>query len=331
MSNQNCTTVDIIIILCHTNLQMLTKKLVNPDNFEELLPTLKKNTFQWESMYYSGTKINTSGKIALYQTQDTKPCGNIILIPGLATNTSIDPLMKSITYWSLTHRYNVITFDTFLGDFHESPCLKTAQQNTFPEFIALIQAGIHFIEPYTINSYSCVIGHSAGATGLIAALNNITKQNKPIKLSAVMLFAPWASKEFPNYLENMVYTRLVSNGFKGELKYLPISNCFDTYATHKTRYVTILPNFLHQLATSPFHPDLMNKWNLFITIVAAGKDKKAPADPIHQRYTELQQYSNKSLFKYVEVKDAKHSFLNIGTTAQNVISLIKAQRNKIQK
>jgi hypothetical protein len=301
-----------------------------PDNFEELLPELKTKTLKWETVCYSGTKINQSAKISYYATISTNPYGDIILSPGLGTNTDIDPLMKMLTFWALTHRHNVITLNTFLGEFSENPSFEQAQINTYQEFVSLLESSIKFIEPYSIASKNILIGHSAGATGIIDALNNIAKKEEKININSVMLFAPWASEEWHETFKELVYTRCKSNKFDNPHKMLPIMNVFDAEITKTARYMSIMPKFFNDMDNSPFRADLMNKWNSYITIIAGEKDKKAPKEVLEQRFQELEKQSNRNLFKFIVLPNAKHSFLHIYENNQSVISLIKSQRKKIR-
>ena len=301
-----------------------------PSNFDELLPDLKSKTLKWETVCYSGTKINQSAKISYYATISTNPYGDIILSPGLGTNTDIDPLMKMLTFWALTHRHNVITLNTFLGEFSENPSFEQAQINTYPEFVSLLESSIKFIEPYSMASKNILIGHSAGATGIIDALNNIAKKEEKININSVMLFAPWASEEWHETFKELVYTRCKSNNFENPNKILPIMNIFDADLTKTSRYMSIMPKFFNDMDNSPFRPDLMNKWNSYITIIAGEKDKKAPKEVLEQRFQELEKQSNRNLFKFIVLPNAKHSFLHIYENNQSVISLIKSQRKRLR-
>lgn len=301
-----------------------------PDDFNEKLPDLKSKTLKWETICYSGTKINQSAKISYYATFANNPYGDIILSPGLGTNTSIDPLMKTLTYWALTHRYNVITFDTFLGDFTDTISFETAQRNTYPEFVALLESCIKFIEPYSIAQKNILIGHSAGATGTIDALNNIVKKEEKLNIGSVMLFAPWVSKEWFDSFKEMIYHRCESNGFENPHKILPVMNVFNSEHSSSGRYMTIMPKFLTDMEESPFRPDLMNKWNTYITIVAGEKDRKISTEALQERFSELMKQSNRNLFQFIVLPEAKHSFLKIYANNQSVISLIKSQRKRIR-
>ena len=301
-----------------------------PNNFDELLPDLKSKTLKWETVCYSGTKINQSAKISYYATISTSPYGDIILSPGLGTNTDIDPLMETITYWGLTHRYNIITLNTFLGNFIDQPSFEQAQNNTYPEFVSLLESCVKFIEPYSIASKNILIGHSAGATGIIDALNNIAKKEEKININSVMLFAPWVSKEWFDAFRDMIYQRCESNKFENPHKILPIMNIFDADLTKKARYMSIMPKFLTEMTDSPFRPDLMNKWNTYITIIAGSKDRKISTKALQERFQELEKQPNRNLFQFITLPDAKHSFLQIYKDNQSVISLIKSQRKRLR-
>ena len=301
-----------------------------PNNFEELLPELKAKTIKWETVCYSGTKINNSAKITYYATFANNPYGNLILSPGLATNTDIDPLMKMLTFWALTHRHNVITFNTFLGEFYEMPSFEKAQQNTYPEFVSLLESSIKFTAQYTINQSNILVGHSAGATGIVDALNNIAKKDEKTNINSVMLFAPWVVPEWHDFFKGTIYKRCASSHFENPYKILPLANIFDAYDSGKTRYVSIMPKFYTDMYETPFRPDLMNKWNTYITIVAGEKDRKSPPEQMQEKFEELQKQPNRNLFKFIILPNAKHSFLHIYENNQSVISLIKSQRKKIR-
>ena len=301
-----------------------------PNDFDERLPDLKAKTLKWETICYSGTKINQSAKISYYAALSTSPLGDIILSPGLGTNTNIDPLMKTITFWALTHRHNVITLNTFLGDFEYQPSFEIAQRNTYPEFVTLLESCIKFIKPYSMENKNILVGHSAGATGIVDALNNIVKKDEKTYIHSVMLFAPWATTEWHETFKNMTYQRCQSNGFENPHKILPVVNIFDEKQIHAVRYLSIMPKFFSEMDAYPFRPDLMNKWNSYITIVAGENDRKAPKDALQQRFEELIKQPNRNRFQFIVLPDAKHSFLKIYANNQSVISLIKSQRKKIR-
>ena len=291
-----------------------------PDNFNSLLPDLKAKALKWEAVCYSGTAINNSTKINYYSV--SSPLGDLILSPGLGTNTDIDPLMKMITYWGLTHQHNIITINTFLGDFLPMPSQEIAERNTYPEFIASLKSSIKFIEPYSLKNKNILIGHSAGATGVIDALNDMTDKGEKINLFSVMLFAPWASAQWGKVFKEIVYKRCESSNFNNPNKILPVTNMFNNH----TGYMNIMPQFITDKDNMPFRPDLMNNWGTYTTIIAGEYDKKAKPEDLQKKFDELKKQPNHSRFRFIVLPKAKHSFLSIYKNNQCAISLIQSQK-----
>lgn len=291
-----------------------------PDNFNSLLPDLKAKALKWEAVCYSGTEINNSTKINYYSV--SSPLGDLILSPGLGTNTDIDPLMKMITYWGLTHQHNIITINTFLGDFLPMPSKEIAERNTYPEFIASLKSSIKFIEPYSLENKNILIGHSTGATGVIDALNDMTDKGEKINLFSVMLFAPWASAQWGQAFKEMVYKRCKSSNFDNPNKILPVTNMFNNH----TGYMNIMPQFITDMDNMPFRPDLMNNWGTYTTIIAGECDKKAKPEDLQKKFDELKKQPNHSRFRFIVLPKAKHSFLSIYKNNQCAISLIQSQK-----
>ena len=305
------------------------KKFGVQDDFEKLLPELKAKNLKWETVCHSGTKINNTAKISYYASISPDAYGNIVLSPGLGTNTDIDPLMKTITFWALTHRYNIITVNTFLGQFCEKPSFEMAQKNTYLEFVATLESCVKFIEPYCIKTPSILIGHSAGATGITDALNNIAKKEQKINFQSIILFAPWASKEGINFFKNFISKHYESKIFANTNKILPLINIFDIMDRSVTRYVCIPHDFLDDMYNSPFDPKTMNKWDTHVTIVIGEKDRKVSKETLHKRYEELVKQSfDKNRFQFIILPNAKHSFIQIHKNNKSVIDLIKSQRIK---
>ena len=298
-----------------------------PDNFNKLLPDLKAKSLKWEAVCYSGTEINNSAKIHYYSASVLYPLGDLILSPGLGTNTDIDPLMKMLTYWGLTHKYNIMTIDTFLGDFLNLPSLEVAQKNTYHEFISSLESSIKFIEPYSLKHKNILIGHSAGATGVIDALNSMTIKNEKINLFSVMLFAPWASAQWGKVFKEIVYKRCESSNFNNPNKILPVTNMFNNHIG----YMNIMPQFITDKDNMPFRPDLMNNWGTYTTIIAGEYDKKAKPEDLQKKFSELKKQPNHSRFRFIVLPKAKHSFLSIYKNNQCAISLIQSQKEFMNK
>lgn len=120
-----------------------------PNNYSELLSELKEASFNWEIKFSSMTENKTIGHISHYALNDAMSRNNcLILIPGLASNTRAEPLMKVVEYWALTNKYDIYCIDTFLGDFLPEMSQKLAQKHTFAEYINLIDAGLDVVEHY---------------------------------------------------------------------------------------------------------------------------------------------------------------------------------------
>ena len=305
---------------------ILYNKFGIPDNFRDLLPELKARTLLWEKVCHSGTDINSSATVSYYAANVTNPYGNIILSPGLATNTDIDPLMKLLIFWALSNKYNVFTFNTFLGNFQNAPSFEQAKNNTYTEFVTLLEICIKLTAQYSMNQTNIIVGHSAGAAGITDALNSIASKNEKNNINSVLLFAPWLCLEWRDYIKEVIYKRSISNKFDNPHNILPFTNIFDMQETGTNRYISVLPKFLDDMCTSPFRPDLMSKWDTHITIVAGEKDKKSPPYLVQKRYKELKKYRNKKHLKFVLLSGAKHNFLNVYQRKRSVITLIKSQR-----
>ena len=296
-----------------------------PNNFKDLLPELKSKTMKWETNCYSGTDINNYATISFYESLRS-PYGNIILTPGLGTNTDIDPLSKMLIFWALTHKFNIITFNTFLGRFYHKPTLQIAQQNTYHEFVHVLQKCITYTENFC-SDINIMIGHSAGATGTIDAMNNLAANDKKTKINSVMLFAPWVSIKWFNSMQ-----KNISAHHPDTRDMIPILNIFNTdKKSTGPEYIPVTPKFFHDMTHNQFRPDLMNKWGTNITIIAGEKDKKTFTKLLAKRFEILQTQPNHDKFSFIVLPNAKHSFLEIYKNNQSVISLIKSQKTKLSK
>lgn len=143
----------------------MKENLFIPNNFDQLLPELKQKTFKWRTEYTSGSNTPTTAYIEYYAVTG-KTNNNLILLPGIASNTDIEPLMKMLTFWGLTHKYNIYCLNTFLSDFQRNISLDAARKNTVPEFISLTANGLNLIHdqylpvstPTQHMDYSAIIG-----------------------------------------------------------------------------------------------------------------------------------------------------------------------------
>lgn len=312
----------------------MANRIQIPANFHELLPELKDKTFKWRLEYSSRTNNATIGYITHYSpvlADEKKPNGNIILAPGLASNADIEPLMQSITYWALTKRFNVYAITTFLGDFKPEITHELATQNTFSEFITLMDMGIDIIEEQCHNQWTCLIGHSFGATGAIEIFNKRIKDKKSPRLSAVILFAPYTTPQWHEYIKSVYKNRNCPPDITDqEFNKTPmgIISPHDICYSKQKRHITIYPTFFDDADNAEFRPDLMAQYNVPFTIVGGGRDKKSPVEMLRNIHSTLASGPNGHLFKYVEFPNSKHSFIDQHRDYNAIINLIKSQHIK---
>ena len=309
----------------------MSTKYQIPVNFNELLPELKEKTFKWRLEYSSRSENATIGYIAHYSPilpENEQPNGNIILAPGLASNADIEPLMKAITFWALTKNFNVYTITTFLGDFKTEVTQELATRNTFPEFIKLMDMGIDLIEEQCHGQWTCLIGHSAGATGAVEIFNKRIQQNKQPRVSAAILFAPWSTVQCHDFIKSIYRTRQCPPDITDEeFEKTPmgIISPHDIAQTHKMRHITIHPSFFDNMEMSTFRPDLMSQYGIPVTIVGGGRDKKSPVEIFRAAHKTLSLGPNGHLFKYVEFPNSKHSFIDQYKDYESVLKTIRSQ------
>ncbi len=302
-----------------------------PDDFQNRLPELKEKTFKWRLEYSSRTDLSTIAYISHYSpilADGKKANGNIILAPGLASNADIEPLMQSITYWALTKRFNVYAITTFLGNFKTEVTHELAKQNTFSEFITLMDMGIDIIEEQCHDQWTCLIGHSAGATGAIEIFNRRIQSNKTPRLSAAILFAPYTIPQWHDYIKSIYRTRNCPPDITDqEFLQTPmgIISPHDMWHSQQKRYITIYPKFYDDTDSVAIRPDLMAQYNIPVTIVGGGKDRKSPIELLRKIHQALQLQPNGELFKFVEFPNSKHSFIDQHRDYTAIIKLIKSQ------
>jgi len=309
-----------------------TKQFAVLSKFKDFLIEVKNKTLKWENVCFSGTKNNSHAIISYYASMNPNTYGDIVLVPGLATNTDIDPFMKNLMFWGLNHRRNVITVDTFIGDFKDTisttEATQLATQNTYSEFVSLLEQSIKYIQPYVIPNKNILIGHSAGATGLTDALNNLVVQNTKTNIGAVMLFAPCFGTQQRGSIDNAVRRRIESNNGEYPSGVLIMPNAQDVWKMGRLRNVYISPNFIGDMFDSVFRPDLMNKWNTNITIVAAQNDTKVSVKCLEQCFKKMKNMSHADLFKMITLSDSQHSILAPNQNNKNVLNIVKNQRTK---
>lgn len=328
------TTLFFVYRVIHI-MQKTSKAAFIPNNYSELLLGLKEVSLNWEIKFSSMTENKTVGHISHYALNDDASCNNcLILIPGLASNTRAEPLMKVIEYWALTNKYDIYCIDTFLGDFLPEMSQKLAQKHTFAEYINLIDAGLDVVgrcvraKKY---NYSCVVGHSAGATGAIEIFNKRIQENKQLRFSAAILFAPYITKEYNEYIQSF-YKKFSFGGkmSEEEFKRSAIGLCSPHEARINNKYqkVSILPTFFDEMESVEFRADLMEKYTIPITLVAGGRDQKSPADKLYEKYNILRQGENGNLWRYVVFKNSRHSFIEPHKDFGAILRLIQSQKRR---
>ena len=307
---------------------MILKGLGIPDNFEEKLPNLKNKTLRWRNLYRSGTTINSESNISFYQNNGNNPAvGNLILVPALATNSSVDPLMKTIQYWGLTHRYNVFNIDTFLGDFERELTPEEVQKNTYPEFKAIVKQSIDFILPYTDNKPICIVGHCVSSTAISDILNDCVRNKEKLPVHGAVLFAPFPEIPQSKY-DSLMMRRLQIESAK------QASGVIDPVTMIKfqhIKFVCAMQNFIKTAESVKFEPEIMSQWGIPVSFVIAGRDKISPASRTKENLEKLNSCNGSTESHYLYIPNKKHSFEKFYDDSVAVIELIKQQRKKHQR
>lgn len=307
---------------------MVQKACAIPNNFAENLPNLKEQTLKWSiDIKLDGENFH-AGDISYYSVGDAAR-GNFILVPGLASNTATEPLMKALTWWSLTNRYNVYCLDTFLGDFKPTVTMDDAVRNTIPKFIDVVDTGLDIIGKHCDGAWTCMVGHSLGANATFEILNRRVIANQPTHLSAAIVFAPFVCKSCLEWIVDYQRKRQCPPDISdAEFKNYPLGMCSpqDAAMSKQIRYISVLPKFFDDLDKMTPKPHLMNKYDIPVTIVAGGRDKKAPLERLQGIYETMRRMSNASKFKLVVFPKSKHSFINQYRDYAAVVNLIKSVR-----
>ncbi len=305
---------------------MAKKVLIRPD-FQNILPQLKVRAYKWRMEYTSQTTIKSIGHITHYSVTDT-PHANIILCPGLASNTENEPLMQAVTYWALKHKYNIYSIDTFLADFKPTVSPELAASNTFPEFIKLMDTGLDILEKQCRGTWTTIVAHSAGATGTFEIFNRRIADDKKLRFNAAIMFAPYITENNIDPVLNIYraryhYTEMPDS----EFAHIPLGfgSPHDLLQSGQMRYVTVFPQFFKDMSAVKLNPDVMNQYNIPITIVGGGHDKKVTIQSLLNLYKKLRATPNGNLFKFVNFQNSKHSFIDQHKDWSAIIELIHAQ------
>ncbi len=303
-----------------------------PDNYSDVLKELKDQHFAWEMKFSSRTENKTIGHVTHYAIGATPSNNCLILIPGLASNTRTEPLMKVIEYWAMMNKHDIYCLDTFLGDFLPDTSQELAEKHTFNEYINLIDTGLDVIEKdvkqkkYT---YSCLIGHSAGATGTFEIYNKRIREHKKLRFSASVMFAPYLDHSFTTYIQDFYKRFIYKNEIDDETfkkSVIGINSPHEPHPNGKLSKISILPTFYDDIDSVKFCPELMNKYNIPITLVAGGRDKKSPPEELRKKFLTLRNGNNGHLWKFVVFKNSRHSFIDQYKDWGAILRLIQSQK-----
>ncbi len=309
------------------------KNVFVPNDYADELPRLKEKYFSWQVNFTSKTDLGTMGKITYYSVGDDVAYGNFVLVPGLASNTEIEPLMCALSYWAFKHKYNIYAVDTFLGDFKPEISEDLAKKNTFAEFVDLMDVGLDIIAKMSIDKWTCVVGHSLGGTGSLAVFNRRVLNKQPIGFSGGIFFAPYVTKEWCKFSKEFMLTHQYPNLSIEESSKLPMGmmSPHDIALVNASRYVSLPADFYDSLDEFGPRPDLMAQYNIPITLVAGGRDKKAPIEYIRGIYNQVNAYSPMQTMRFVEFPKSKHSFINQHDDCAAILRLIKTQYTRAKR
>ncbi|MBR5625444.1 MAG: hypothetical protein IKW67_01520 [Alphaproteobacteria bacterium] len=310
------------------------------DGYNEKLPELKDKTFQWRLDYSSRTENKTIGHISYYSIDNIPQKNCLILIPGLGSNTTNEPLMKAIEYWALLNKHDIYCLDSFYGDFKPFTSQELAEKHTFAEYINLIDTGLDKIEQEVKKQkydHACLIGHSAGATGTFEIYNDRIRRGKKLRFSASVMFAPYLTHEFTEYIHKFYKKYSFNNQISDEdfpKTAVGLRSPHEQDIDGQVARISILPTVFNDIDSVEFHPELMDKYGIPITLVAGGNDKKSPPEELRKKFNILKQGKNGHLWNFVPFKTSKHSFIDQHKDWSAILALIQYQKiraNHIKK
>ncbi len=263
------------------------------------------DTIQWRAKFSSGTTNASTGYITKYAIHAPSR-GNLVLIPGMASNCKTEPLMQKFITWGLLHNYNVYSLETFLGCFQPDVNLKCAQKNTVPELINLVDRGLTIITQHAISQPLRIVAHSAGAVSTISAINRQIDQDRLINIFNITLFAPFISDERFNRIKKFYRMRSKSDE---EFQRTPIRIENPFISAPHPRYISVMPEFFEQMINLNITTKAVEKYTFPVTIVAGGRDTKVSSSILHDLYKRLAALPNGNMFHYVLLPKSNHSFI----------------------
>lgn len=284
---------------------------------QNITPDIKKQSIQWRAKFSSDTEIASTGYIVKYALH-AEPRGNLVLIPGMASNCKTEPLMQGFITWGLLHKYNIYTLETFLACFQPDVSFNIAKKNTAHELISLIDRGLTIIEKYSTKHPMRIVAHSAGAVSTVCALNQQIAQNRLINIDHITLFAPFISDERFTRIKNFYRGRKSD----AEFQRTPIKIENPYISKSQPRCISVLPSFFEQIINMNITGPEIEKYTFPVTIVAGGRDTKVPANILHELYKKLASLPNGNMFNYVLFPKSNHSFACQSNELLNMISKI---------
>jgi len=277
-----------------------------------------EHAIQWRAKFPSGTKAASTGYITKYAV-NVPSRGNLVLVPGMASNCKTEPLMQKFITGRLLHNYNVYSLETFLGCFQSDVNLKCAQKNTVPELINLVDRGLTIISQHATPQPMRIVAHSAGAVSTISAINRQIAQDRLINIFNITLFAPFISDERFNRIKKFYRCRSKSDA---EFQRTPIRIENPFVAAPRPRYISVMPEFFEQITHLNIATAEVEKYTFPVTIVAGGRDSRVPSDILYDLYKKLSALPNGNMFNYVLFPQSNHSFTYPSKDWFNMISTI---------
>lgn len=302
---------------------MIISKLGIPENFADKLPDLKSKTLKWETLYKSGTEKNSKTTISFYQSLNSN-VGNLVLVPGMASNSKIDPLMKMIQYWGLTHRYNIINIDSFLGDFEKEITPDNIHDYDYSELKTVLQRSLKFIQPHIANKHSCIIGHCVSTTIITDMLNDDIKNGEALPVQSAILFAPFP-KILPSKYDAIMSRRMQ---IEAENKNCAILDPITALKLKHMKFICAMHDFIETVEAIPFEPEIIAQWGIPVSFVVAGRDKISPATRAKENFEQITKEQGTTKAQYLYLPERKHTFEQLYKNYNDIIQIIKTQRNK---
>ena len=283
-----------------------------------ITPEIKEQAIQWRAKIVSGTNIASFGYITKYSLS-TPARGNLILIPGMASNCKTEPLFQEFIAWGLRHKYDVYSLETFLGRFQPDVSLKYAQENTVSELIRLIDTGLETIAKHANQKPMRIVAHSAGAAGTMFAINRQIGQKRPINIENVTLFAPFIAGERFARIQKLYRRRSKS---EEEFQRTPIRVENPFVDASQPRYISVLPAFFEQITNLNLVTPETATYNFPVTIVGGGRDNKVTSDALQKLYRQLATLPNGKKFQYVMFPKSNHHFISQSNNLLDILSRI---------